>query len=97
MEDTLEIIDKSTADLPPRWRQVLKGALLPGNFRNEADRLLRSSLAIHQRHSPEMEIAESILAGDTYIPMAVEVLLEHGVSLDEIRNLLSEAAARLPE
>lgn len=92
----MERIRESTGDLPLRWREVLIKALLPGEFENEADRLLRSSLAIHENQSLEMEPAESILAGDAYIPMAVSALIEDGLSLEEIKAVLSQAAARLP-
>lgn len=95
-EETMERIKESTGDLPPRWREVLEKALLSGEFENEAERLLSSSLAIHEKLSSEMEPAESILAGDAYIPMAVKALIEDGVSLEEIQKVLSKAAARLP-
>jgi hypothetical protein len=95
-EETIERIRVSTGDLPVRWREVLEKALLHGEFENEAERLLRSSLSIHERHSPEMETAESILAGDAYIPMAVKTLVEDGISLEEIKAVLSKAASRLP-
>lgn len=95
-EDTLERIRKSTYGLPERWREVLAKALLKGEFHNESSRLLSSAVAVHSDPPGEMEIAESILAGDAFIPMAVEVLLEEGASLEEIRRVLSETAAGLP-
>ena len=95
-EETLLTIKESTDDLPPEWRSILEKALLHGEFGNEAERLLQSSLAVHENHLPEMETAQSILAGDAFIPMAVEALLEQEVSLEEIKAVLSRAAARLP-
>jgi len=95
-EESLQRIRTATEDLPSRWREILEKALLNGEFRNEAERLLRSSLAIHENHPPGMEPAEAILAGDAFIPMAVAVLVEERVPLEDIRTILLEAAAALP-
>lgn len=95
MEETLNRIQRATADLPERWKTVLEEALLKGEFNGEADRLLKSAVSIHRNHSPKMETAESILAGDAFIPMAVSVLLESGVPLEEIERILTETTGTL--
>ena len=94
-DDTLKRIERATIDLPARWREILEAALLKGEFRGEAERLLQSALNIHENLSPDLKTAESILAGDAYIPMAVSVLLDNGTSPVEIERLLKETASRL--
>ncbi len=89
--ETLSRIDRATADLPERWRNILHETLLEGSFDNEAHRLIASALSVHRSHPPGMETAEAILAGDAFIPMAVETLLEQGVSLADVEEFLAEA------
>jgi len=95
IHDTIERINRDTADLPERWRDVLMLAVLEGEFCSEADRLLESAIAAHSCHPPEMETAEAILAGDAFFPMAVETLLDEDVPLKEIDELLARTAGRL--
>lgn len=89
--ETLARIDLVTADLPERWRNILHETLLEGSFIDEAHRLIASALAVHRNHPPGMETAEAILAGDAFIPMAVQALLEQGVSLPDMEKFLAEA------
>ncbi len=88
--ETLSRIDEATADLPERWRSILHETLLEGSFIDEPHRLMASALAVHRDHPPGMETAEAILAGDAFIPMAVQTLLEQGVSFG-YRKFLAEA------
>lgn len=93
-ETTLKKIELDTRDLPERWTEVLHEALLRGGFNTEARRLLDSALEAHRNPPETMETAESILAGDAFIPMAVEVLANTGVPLEEIDSILAEATSR---
>lgn len=93
-KETIDRIVRDTADLPERWREVLQIALLDGDFKSEAHRLIQSAETIHSHNSSEMDTAESILAGDAFIPMAVEILLDNGVPLEEIDSFLAEAAGK---
>ncbi|PIE53627.1 hypothetical protein CSA37_00230 [Candidatus Fermentibacteria bacterium] len=94
-EETLARIDAATEGLPKRWREVLHQTLLEGEFETEAHRLLESARTVHEEPPPDMETAESILAGDAFIPMAVQVLAEAGVSLKEIDAILLSAVEKL--
>lgn len=84
VEETRKIIEAETADLPPRWRRVLMEALLPGDYDNEAERLLDSAVSVHRCFPEDMEIAEAILAGDAYIPMAITEMIRSGSTPGEI-------------
>ncbi|MCD6588544.1 MAG: hypothetical protein J7K88_08340 [Candidatus Fermentibacteraceae bacterium] len=84
-------INRGTAGLPPRWRKVLDSSLLSAEFPNEAELLIRSALAVHRKYPPDMEPAEAILAGDAFIPMAIESMLDTNCSLEEIDRFLVRA------
>ncbi|HOP27774.1 MAG TPA: hypothetical protein PLM22_11640 [Candidatus Sabulitectum sp.] len=84
VEETRKIIEAETADLPPRWRRVLMEALLPGDYDNEAERLLDSAVSVHRCFPEDMETAEAILAGDAYIPMAITEMIRSGSTPGEI-------------
>jgi hypothetical protein len=88
-EDALRRIEERTRNLPERWREVLKESLLSGEFQSEADLLLQSALAIHSNYSPNMEPAESILAGDAFIPMSIESMIDNEATLEEIEEFLN--------
>lgn len=90
-EAVRERINRETADLPERWGEVLKDSLIKGDFSTEAEFLLKSAVAAHTAYPPQMDAAESILAGDAFIPMAIESMLENNRSLEEIERFLSEA------
>lgn len=94
-EKTLERIDRDTEDLPDRWREVLHEALLEGDFSTEAHRLLESAIEAHGNPPSSMATAESILAGDAFIPMAVEAMTDAGVPLEEMDRILAEMILRL--
>ena len=92
MRDTLlKRIDRETADLPERWREVLKKSLIQGEFSTEAELLLKSALAAHTAYPPQMDPAESILAGDAFIPMAIKSMLNNNCSIEEVEQFLSRA------
>ncbi|MCP4648153.1 MAG: hypothetical protein GY852_10560 [bacterium] len=92
-EDALNRIGKDTAGLPERWREVLMQCLSEANFESEAELLIKSALAVHANYPPNMEPAEAILAGDAFIPMSLESLLESN-SLAEIDLFLSRAVGK---
>jgi len=91
-EDALRRIRKDTEDLPERWREVLEESLLEGEFQSEAHLLMQSALAIHTDYSPILEPAESILAGDAFIPMSIESMINSDATLEEIEKFLSGVA-----
>lgn len=90
VQDTaLKRIRKQTTDLPERWREVLENALINSEFSTEAELLIQSAFAVHTKYPSTMEPAEAILAGDAFIPMAVESLLDNNSSLEEIEQFLA--------
>lgn len=92
MRDTvLKRIERETVDLPERWSEVLKNSLVKGVFATEAELFLKSAITAHSSYPPEMDPAESILAGDAFIPMAIESMLDKNNSLAEIEQFLSKA------
>ncbi len=92
VKDTaLNRIRKQTTDLPERWLEVLENALLNDDFSTEAELLIQSAFAVHKKYPCTMEPAEAILAGDAFIPMAIESLLDDNCSLKEIEMFLSRA------
>lgn len=93
-EEAVNRIHRETADLPERWQDVLKSALLDSEFPTEADLLIESAVAVHSKYPAHMEPAEAILAGDAFIPMAIESLLDTGASPDEIEEFLSKAVGK---
>ncbi len=93
-EETLERINRDTEGFPDRWREVLQEALLEGDFKTEAHRLLESAVKAHRNPPSRMETAESILAGDAFIPMAVEAMTDAGVPLEEMDRILAEMILR---
>ena len=84
-------IRKQTTDLPERWREVLENALLSADSSTEAELLLQSALAVHTKYPSTMEPAEAILAGDAFIPMAIESMLDTNCSLEELEQFLKNA------
>lgn len=96
MEETIRIIESETADLPPRWRTVLMEALLPGDFDDEAERLLASAIAVHRTFPQGMKTAEAILAGDAYIPMAVMEMIRSGSTPGEILEAVRKFVNQIP-
>lgn len=89
-EATLKRIDNATTDLPERWQKVLKDALLDTDFSTEAELLIQSALAVHSKYPSNMKPAEAILAGDAFIPMAIESMLDSNCSLEEIEQFLEK-------
>lgn len=87
----LNRIRKQTADLPERWREVLENALINSEYSTEAELLIQSAFAVHKKYPSTMEPAEAILAGDAFIPMAIESLLDNNCSLEEIEQFLNRA------
>jgi len=85
-------IRTETAGLPERWREVLETALRSSDFSTEAELLLQSAVAVHSRYPENMEPAEAILAGDAFIPMAIQSMLDSDLSLEEIDEQLRIAA-----
>lgn len=90
-DSAVKRIGAETTDLPERWREVLQGALLSTEFSSEAELLIQSALAVHTRYPANLEPAEAILAGDAYIPMAVESMLQGNCTLAELEKFLSTA------
>ncbi|RKZ00921.1 hypothetical protein DRQ21_11625 [Candidatus Fermentibacteria bacterium] len=90
-QQALNRIRTETAGLPERWREVLETALKSTDFSTEAELLLQSALTVHSRYPEDMEPAEAILAGDAFIPMAVESMLDTNCSLEEIDRFLVRA------
>ncbi len=88
----LKRISNGTVDLPERWREVLESALLNENFSTEAELFIESALAAHKNYPSNMEPAEAILAGDAFIPMAIESMLDGNCSLEELEQFLKNAA-----
>ncbi len=93
-EEALTRINNATADLPERWREVLKNALLNKEFSTEAELLIQSALAVHTKYPPGLEPAEAILAGDAFIPMAIESMLDNNLPLAEIEELLGRVVGK---
>jgi len=87
----LRRISNGTVDLPERWREVLEKALLNTEYPTEAELLMQSALVIHTKYPPDMEPAEAILAGDAFIPMAIESMLDSNCSLEELEQFLKNA------
>ncbi len=87
----LKRIREQTADLPERWREVLENALLSTDSFTEAELFLQSALAVHKNYPSNMEPAEAILAGDAFIPMAIESMLDTNCSLEELEQFLKNA------
>lgn len=90
----LKRIRKQTTDLPERWREVLEDALLNADFPSEAELLIQSALAVHKNYPANMEPAEAILAGDAFIPMAIESMLDNNLPLAEIEEFLGRVARK---
>lgn len=88
----LKRIRKQTTDLPEGWREVLENALLNREYPTEAELFMQSALAVHKNYPPDMEPAEAILAGDAFIPMAIESMLDNNYSLEELKQFLKNAA-----
>lgn len=88
----LKRINDATTDLPERWREVLENTLLNADFSTEAELLIQSALAAHKNYPSNMEPAEAILAGDAFIPMAIESMLDSNCSLEELEQFLKNAA-----
>ncbi|MCK5034753.1 MAG: hypothetical protein KAS73_02590 [Candidatus Sabulitectum sp.] len=87
----LKRISNGTVDLPERWREVLESALLNADFATEAELIFQSALAVHKNYPSNMEPAEAILAGDAFIPMAIESMLDSNCSLEELEQFLKNA------
>ena len=88
-------IIQSVKDHPERWRKVLEIALLDGEFSSEEEQFLNSALAIHNNYSEDLAIAESVLAGDAFIPMAIECLLDSKKEICDIESFLQEAVKQI--
>ena len=91
-EEALRRIQAIPGDLPERWREVLENALLNSEFSTEAELLIQSALAVHTEYPRDLEPAEAILAGDAFIPMAIESMLDNNQSTAEIEEFLSRVA-----
>ncbi|MCK5132119.1 MAG: hypothetical protein KAR40_08215 [Candidatus Sabulitectum sp.] len=87
-KEALRRISIETTDLPERWREVLHSALLNSEFSTEAELFIQSALAVHTKYPSDMEPAEAILAGDAFIPMAIESMLDNELPLSEIEKHL---------
>lgn len=90
----LKRIHDETTDLPLRWREVLESALLNTEFSTEAELFIQSALAVHTEYPPGLEPAEAILAGDAFIPMAIESMLDNNFPLAEIEELLGRVVGK---
>ena len=77
---------------PARWSEVLEIALFEEENSSDETIFLQSAFSVHANHPPSLEVAEAILAGDAFIPMAIACLLDRKVKLSEIDMFLSEAA-----
>ncbi|MCK5784954.1 MAG: hypothetical protein KAH54_00190 [Candidatus Sabulitectum sp.] len=91
-EEALRRIQALPDDLPERWREVLESALLNSEFSTEAELFIQSALAVHTEYPRGLEPAEAILAGDAFIPMAIESMLDNNQSTAEIEEFLARVA-----
>jgi len=84
-------IDDAVINHPSRWGKVLEIALLEKENTTDEITFLQSAFAVHTNYPPNLKVAEAILAGDAFIPMAIACLLDKKVKLSEIDTFLSEA------
>ncbi len=84
-------INREVEDLPKRWNEVLVSSLLDSEFSTESELFIQSAFAVHSNYPSHLEAAEAILAGDAFIPMAVESMLDANDSLEEIKKFLNRA------
>ncbi len=84
-------IQEAANNHPPRWEKVLEIALLEEEHSSDELIFLQSAFAAHTSYPPNLEVAEAILAGDAFIPMAIACLLDKKIKLSEIDTFLSEA------
>lgn len=88
--EALGRISSVSPDIPDRFRTVLETALLDRDDLSEAVLLLESALAVHRNPPGGLLPAEAVLAGDAFVPMAVQAMLERGMPIREIDSLLEE-------
>ncbi len=88
--DCRDRIQEAVENHPPRWKKVLEIALLEEEHSSDELIFLQSAFAAHTSYPPDLEVAEAILAGDAFIPMAIACLLDKKVKLSEIDTFLAE-------
>jgi hypothetical protein len=94
-EAAYERINRETVGLPERWREVLITALADSDCSSEAELFLQSALSVHKTFPTNLEPAEAILAGDAFVPLAVQAMLDNNISLDDIDEHLRLMARKL--